>query len=311
MKLAAKYQDIRLMAPDDAMISFFKSPFAAHETGSAVDIVYGDFSKGAHSPVDGVVVDIREFDTPTPFKDRDFKEYLTAIRCGEFIVKILHVKPSVEIGDRVRCGEEFGTFIKSGYFYFWNFSHLHVEVRMPDDYLRASNNMSLDIPVGTVIPSKNGGEGEGEGEGRINDAFEFSGEVVFSDKRYALIDCPDHSSGGDLNGYSANGYLLDGFIPADEHALHRFGLIGNGENNQSSELPFDSFKSIGNSHMVHSSSVDLKVFDGGGHKLPVAGASFILFFGNPLIKLIPTRYGEYLPQCGEQVCIQIKTKGFV
>ncbi len=288
------------MAPDDAMLSFFKSPFAAHETGSAVDIAYGDFGEGALSPVDGVVVDIREFDTPTPFKDRDFKEYLTAIRCGEFIVKILHVKPSVEIGDRVRCGEEFGTFIKSGYFYFWNFSHLHVEVRMPDDYLRASNNMPLDIPVGAVSSSK---YGRGDGDG-ISDAFEFSGEVVFSDERYALIDCPDHSSGGDLNGYSANGYLLDGFIPADEHALHRFGLIGNGDN----ELPFDSFRSIGNSHMVHSSGVDLKVYEKGGHKLLVAGASFILFFGNPLIKLIPTRYGEYLPQCGEQVCVQIKTK---
>ena len=297
MKLAATYQDIRLMAPDDAMLSFFKSPFAAHETGSAVDIAYGDFGEGAHCPVDGVVVDIREFDTPTPFKDRDFKEYVTAIRCGEFIVKILHVKPDVEIGDSIRCGEEFGTFIKSGYFYFWNFSHLHVEVRRPDDYLRASNNMPLDIAVGKVRSQK---EGDGMGDAGI---FEFSGEVVFSDERYALIACPDYSTDGNINGYSANGYLLDGFIPAGEHALHRFGLIGNGD----SELPFETFRSIGNSHMVHSSSVDLKVFDGDGHRLDVAGASFILFFDNPLIKLIPTRYGEYLPNCGEKVCVQIST----
>lgn len=296
MKLAATYKDIRLMAPDDAMLSFFKSPFAAHETGSAVDIAYEDFSEGALSPVDGVVVDIRKFNTPTPFKNRDFKEYLTAIRCGEFIVKILHVKPDVEIGERIRCGEEFGTFIKSGYFYFWNFSHLHVEIRMPDDYLRASNNMPLDIPVGAVSsPKDNVGVG-------VNGVFEFCGEVVFSDERYALVDCPNYSSGGDLNGYAANGYLLDGFIPADEHALHRFGLIGNSNN----ELPFDSYRLIGNSHMVHSSGVDLGVFDKEYHRLPVAGASFIMFFGNPLIKLIPTLYGECLPQCGEQVCVQIK-----
>ena len=169
---------------------------------------------------------------------------------------------------------------------------------MPDDYLRASNNMPLDVPIGVVNSSK---DKDGIGADGV---FEFSGEVVFSDERYALIDCPDHSSGGDLNGYSANGYLLDGFIPADEHALHRFGLIGNGDN----ELPFETFRSIGNSHMVHSSGVDLRVFDEKKHRLAVAGASFILFFGNPLIKLIPTRYGEYLPQCGEQVCVQIKTK---
>ncbi|MEA1864522.1 MAG: peptidase M23, partial [Euryarchaeota archaeon] len=140
MKLAASYGDIRLMAPDDAAVSFFKSPFAAHETGSAVDIAYGDFGSPASSPVDGVIVDIREFETPTPFRDRNFKEYLTAVRCGELIVRILHVKPDLGIGDHVRTGEDIGTFIRSGYFYFWNFSHLHVEVRMPDDYLRATSN---------------------------------------------------------------------------------------------------------------------------------------------------------------------------
>ncbi|MBT9440061.1 MAG: hypothetical protein GAS50_12870, partial [Desulfobacterales bacterium] len=63
MKLAASYQNIELMAPDDAALSFFKSPFAAHDTGSAVDIAYGDFGSAAYSPVDGEVVDIREFDT--------------------------------------------------------------------------------------------------------------------------------------------------------------------------------------------------------------------------------------------------------
>ena len=99
MKLAASYGDIRLMAPDDAAASFFKSPFRAHETGSAVDIAYGDFGSPASSPVDGVIVDIREFETPTPFRDRNFKEYLTAVRCGRLIVRILHVKPDLGIGE--------------------------------------------------------------------------------------------------------------------------------------------------------------------------------------------------------------------
>ncbi len=297
MKLAASFQNIELMAPDDAALSFFKSPFAAHDTGSAVDIAYGDFGSAAYSPVDGEVVDIREFDTPTPFKDRDFREYLTAISCKGFIVKIMHVKPDVEIGDRVRTGEEFGTFIRSGYYYFWNFPHMHVEVRTPDDYVRASNNMPLDVPVGAV--KKVGG-----GMAEDSDIFGFTGEVVFSDKRFALIDCPDYSCSSAINGYAVGGYLLDGFIPTGEHALHRFALIGESR----TATPFDTIKSSRNWHMVHSSSVGLRVSDGKNRMIDAAGVSFILFFGKPLIKLIPTRYGGYLPQCGETLSIQIETK---
>ncbi len=295
VKLAASYGDIRLMAPDDAAASFFKSPFRAHETGSAVDIAYGDFGSPASSPVDGVIVDIREFETPTPFRDRNFKEYLTAVRCGRLIVRILHVKTDLGIGDRVRTGEDFGTFIRSGYFYFWNFSHLHVEVRMPDNYLRATSDMPLDIPVGVVRQAFPGGAD------LDSDIFAFTGEVVVSNKRYALVDCPDYSTDGHFNGYSVGGFLLDGFIPTRDHALHRFGLVGKNRG----APPFDCFRSIGNSFMVHSSGVNLGVFDRENRPLDVAGASFILFFGKPLIKLVPTGYGEHLPQCGDVVSVQM------
>ena len=37
----------------------------------------------------------------------------------------------------------------------------------------------------------------------------------------------------------------------------------------------------------------------------ITGASFILFFGKLLIKLVPTRYGEDLPHPGDAVSIQI------
>lgn len=296
MKIAASYKDIKIMAPDDASFSFFKSPFAAHDTGSAVDIAYGDFGSMAVLPVDGTVFDVKEFDSPTPFKDRDFKEYITAILCGELLVKILHVKPAVKIGDCIRAGEYFGTFIRSGYYYFWNFPHLHVEVRRPDDYLRASNNMVLDVPVGVIEKCNNKPENLS--------VFEFTGEVVFSNKMYALVDCPDYSTFGLVNGYSVNGFLLDGFIPTGEHALHRFGLIGTKQN----VPPFKYFKSIGDSYLVHPSSVNLRVFDGNNRLLKVAGASFILSFGKPLIKLVPTQHGACLPQCGEKIVVKIEKR---
>lgn len=294
MKLAASYGDIMIMAPDDAHFSFFKSPFAAHETGSAVDIAYGDFGLRAVSPVNGTVADVREFDSPTPFKDRDFKEYITAIRCGELFVKILHARPDVKIGDFLRAGEDFGTFIRSGYYYFWNYPHLHVEVRRPDDYLRASNNMALDVPVGVVEKCDNNPENPG--------VFEFTGEVVFSDNRYALVDCPDYSASGMVNGYSVNGFLIDGFVPAGEHTLNRFGLIGAKQD----APPFKYSKSIGNSYLVHPSAVTLGVFNGHERLLKIAGVSFILSFGKPLIKLVPTQHGACLPDCGEKITVKIE-----
>jgi len=49
------------MAPDDAALSLFKRPFAAYDTGGAVYIAYGNFASMACSPVDGEVVDIREY----------------------------------------------------------------------------------------------------------------------------------------------------------------------------------------------------------------------------------------------------------
>jgi len=157
--------------------------------------------------------------------------------------------------------------------------------------------MPLDVPVGAV--KKVGG-----GMAEDGNVFGFTGEVVFSDKRYALIDCLDHSCSGAINGYAVHGYLLDGLIPTGEHTLHRFALIGESR----TAPPFDTFKSSGNWHMVYSSSVGLRVSDGKNHIVDAAGVSFILFFGKPLIKLIPTRYGEYLPQCGETLSIQIETK---
>ncbi|HIE32379.1 MAG TPA: hypothetical protein EYP67_08425 [Methanosarcinales archaeon] len=296
MKLAATCRNIRLMAPDDAAVSFFKSPFTAHETGSAVDIAYGDFGSPARSPVDGVVIDTREFETPTPFRYRSFTDHLTAVRCGELIVRILHVKPDVNIGTCLRTGEDFGRFVRSGYFYFWNFSHLHIEVRIHSDYLRAKSDMQLDLPVGVVRRACTGDADE-----NTPDRFDFTGEVVFSCDRYALIDCPDYSTDGHFNGYSVGDFLIDGFIPARDHALHRFGLVG-----RSRDSPrFESFRSIGNAHLVRSSGVDLRIFDGQSRPLDLAGASFILFFGKPLIKLVPIRYGEDLPQCGDMVSIQM------
>ncbi len=60
-----------------------------------------------------------------------------------YVIKIIHIKPEVSIGETISKGDLLGTFIKNGYFIFWNDPVMHVEVRKPWDYLRASNNLNL------------------------------------------------------------------------------------------------------------------------------------------------------------------------
>jgi ABC-type cobalamin/Fe3+-siderophores transport system ATPase subunit len=101
VKKIAGHELIEIYAPDKSRFSFLKSPYAAHKTNSAVDIYHGSFGSEAVSPVDGKIIDIRSFDTPTPFKNIDSKEYLIAIKQGNHVIKILHIKPDV-LSDRYK-----------------------------------------------------------------------------------------------------------------------------------------------------------------------------------------------------------------
>ena len=111
MKKIASHSDVDIFAPRNSRFSFLKSPYAAHKTGSAVDIYYGDFGSDAFSPVDGRIIDIKSYDTPTPFKDWNSKEYVIAIRQHHHVIKILHIKPDVSPGDVISKGDKIGTFI--------------------------------------------------------------------------------------------------------------------------------------------------------------------------------------------------------
>ncbi len=264
MKKIASHGEIEIFAPDDSRFSFLKSPYAAHRTHSAVDIYYGDFGSIALSPVDGEVIDVRGFDTPTPFKDRDSKEYVIAIKQNEHVIKILHIKPDVSPGDAVSKGESIGTFIHNGYFIFWNDPVMHVEVRQPDDYLRATNNLQLvpDIEWGRLAAGRN---------------IELECRVEKVNKRYALLRAP-YETCGDIRGYAADGGFLDGYITSENDGF--FGIIRPG----------------GFSHPVETG---LEVIsDGTG--IECSGIAFSLYFGEPSIKVIPLKYGDALfSECDE------------
>jgi len=209
MKKIASHDEIDIFAPENSRFSFLKSPYAAHITHSAVDIYYGDFGNEALSPVDGEVIDVQSFDTPTPFKEWNSKEYVIAIRQNEMVIKILHVKPDVTPGDSISKGESIGTFIHNGYFIFWNDPVMHVEVRHLNDYLRASNNLCLvpNIEWNELPSSRN---------------IEFECSVEMINKQYSLLFAPYRTS-GNVMGFALDGGFLDGYISSQEDGF--FGIV--------------------------------------------------------------------------------------
>jgi murein DD-endopeptidase MepM/ murein hydrolase activator NlpD len=271
MKKIASHDEIDIFAPNSSRFSFLKSPYAAHKTHSAVDIYYGDFGSDAFSPIDGEVIDIQSFDTPTPYKDRDFTEYVIAIRQNDYVVKILHIKPDVSPGDVISKGDRIGRFIHNGYYTFWNNPAMHVEVRQPDDYLRASNNLHLrpNIKWNELPSFKN---------------IEMECRVEEISKKYALLTAP-YQTCGDVRGYTLDGGFLDGYIASKEGGF--FGLV----------------KPQGFFH--HEVSLEVMT---DGSKIECSGISFCLSFQEPGIKVIPMKYGDRLLHLSDKVQIKIAVR---
>ena len=128
MKEVLKVQDVRIHVPDK--LSFFNSPYISHKTGCAIDLY------SSLSPIQGVVKKI--------IKLR--QDYLTLIECSEnkdIYAKLLHIKPTIKVNELVRVGDELGTLIWSNYFQSWTDPHIHLELRSPDNAIRAKGGYKL------------------------------------------------------------------------------------------------------------------------------------------------------------------------
>jgi len=141
--------NVRIYCPENGRFSFFNSPYPAHLSFSAIDIYpSGRFGCAAPSPVSGVIAGIRRVECPS---GRGFEssthDYVIIVRSSENperLIKILHVDPIVNVGDKIEPGEDLGWLIRSGFFDFWTDPHIHVEVRKPSDPIRARGGLQLE-----------------------------------------------------------------------------------------------------------------------------------------------------------------------
>lgn len=134
----AESRGVAIHVNEENFFSFANSPYYAHERISAVDVYPPRGELEALSPVEGSVLFVKPLSLG--------KDYALAIEAGEGLcVKILHVKPRVKAGEKVRVGDYLGKIVWSPFYNFWTDRHMHVEVRPIADPLRARGGFELDV----------------------------------------------------------------------------------------------------------------------------------------------------------------------
>ncbi len=150
MKLVpiAEVKDVVVWAPEEAFVSFYNSPYYSHKGGAAIDIYEPrDTCDFVPSPVAGRVKKIYGFKPPRPrfFPTHDQEDLiiLESKRKPALYIRLLHIVPSVKVGDQVSVGDELGTLVRSGFFNFWTDLHVHVDVRGDGNLVRAKGSLPL------------------------------------------------------------------------------------------------------------------------------------------------------------------------
>ncbi|MCI4434262.1 MAG: hypothetical protein JHC29_02170 [Thermoplasmata archaeon] len=136
----ASSSGIDIYAREDSFITFMNSPFLSHRELRAVDIF--PLSReyiSMYSPVSGKIV----YHKVHTMKKNGMKEHVTILDSGPAYVKMLHIAPYFDEGDRVDVGDELGLLYKSPYFRPWSDPHIHLEIRPKNDFLRARGGLRL------------------------------------------------------------------------------------------------------------------------------------------------------------------------
>lgn len=279
MKKIAESMGVEIYAEKGWEYTFFASPYPAHHEFRAMDIYQGkEFGDVAASPVSGTVYKTMRFDSPSIGK-KSLPEYLTLIRCGDYLVKIMHVKPSVAEGDVVGLGDPIGTFIVNGYFTYWVDAGMHLEVRNLRDFVRARGGCELTSCIAE--------------EAKAADVSVLEGMVVKATYRNisVLPDFPKVAVAGSSPAF------LDGAT-----LIGRCGVLGVfpvGETVYFHGIRIGKISHVGK----HMSAVKLDALSVSAGGVDFAGLSFM--FGSRLVRLLPKKFGEPKLKEGDRITIDL------
>lgn len=145
--------DLQVSIPQTSHFTIGTSPYYAHQHGLAIDI-YNNLSIENYevlSPISGKILKIKSLIAPKPrFSEGINRDYLILIKNplnSDIVWKTMHVKPNLNVGDRIDVGDPLGTTIRNGYFAYWSSPHLHLEVRPSKDPIRARGGKDFSLAV--------------------------------------------------------------------------------------------------------------------------------------------------------------------
>lgn len=283
-------EGITLYCPRNGRFSFFNSPYYAHSHFTGVDVYPQPktwYGASAFSPIGGEVIGIKPVGH---FFRRDFecseRDYVILLRCFENpsrVAKLLHVKPSVSVGDKVKAGGKLGVYLRSGFFDFWTDPHVHVEIRNPNDAFRARGGYKIHrtLPI----------------EGSLEPLERLSGIVVYCRPEYLLIALEGAKAYGLTVDVEGEAGILEGGIP--QYGF--FGVHLNGSPKPGGDVILCGRKigtlrkSFGRMGVGKFACLTPRL---NGEKVHL---SLHLYFQNPLLKVVPRKLGEIILQEGEEV----------
>lgn len=152
MQVIGEAKGIKLHSPEDAYFSYFNSPYTGHSHGAAIDIYpYHQMWGGSVvSPVSGKIIRIQKTKMGRkkkfPTEEYDYGIGIQPEEAESDIVRIIHCKPTLKIGDTVDLGDAIGSTIRSRYFNYWTGPHYHVEIMHRDSFPRSTRSHPLELP---------------------------------------------------------------------------------------------------------------------------------------------------------------------
>ncbi len=293
LKTVASSECVKIRCPESGRFSFFNSPYPAHQSYSGIDIYpKNSFGDIAPSPFKGEVTAIRRVKCPDGKNfqgtDYDFVTLLHSLENPERWIKVLHVEPVVKVGDIVSIGDALGRLIRSGFFDFWTDPHIHVEVRLPSDPLRARGGFKFERLMGI----HNTGPA----------TRELRGKVIESKQEYVMValnENPQHGVTVEVDGRVG---LLDAGIPH----YRWFGVHMNTKPPTGAAVKLCGRK-IGIVRYAYS-NMGLAEYYGPSFAVngePVGLSLYLWPFASPLVKIIPQRLGRLVCRKSEELSVAI------
>lgn len=176
--------------------TLYNSPYPAHATGAAIDLYPPRDAGTVSSPVAGTVQEVLTVDAPTrPYADPH--DHLVVVDTGPRQARLLHVDPTVTVGEDLAFGDRVGALVTSGYAAPWVPDHLHLGFRdhgTDPRRARGSLPVTVDVPMRGV-------------------PWDGTGTVVATGDTYAILDAPVAREAGFAGVAADGGGVLDGGFP--------------------------------------------------------------------------------------------------